>query len=140
MSTQISVRTVTDSDIEPLIELWKLAGVFRVHNEPYRDIATARRRTHSTILVADAGDGLVASAMVGEDGHRGWVYYVSVRPELQGAGLGRRIMAAAEDWLRDRGIWKLQLLVRAGNDAVCDFYEQLGYQDTRTRCFQKVIE
>jgi GNAT superfamily N-acetyltransferase len=40
--------------------------------------------------------------MTGFDGHRGWVYYLAVAAELRGAGLGRALMAAAEDWLRAR--------------------------------------
>jgi ribosomal protein S18 acetylase RimI-like enzyme len=82
---------------------------------------------------------LVATTMVGEDGHRGWVYYVATAPELQRAGLGRAMMDAAEAWLVARGIWKLQLLVRADNQAAKGFYERLGYQDTGAICFQKVI-
>ena len=47
--------------------------------------------------------------MVGHDGHRGWVYYVAVDPDHRYKGYGRAIMNAAEDWLRQRGIQKLQL-------------------------------
>ncbi len=82
---------------------------------------------------------IVASAMAGEDGHRGWVYYVAAAHEYQGAGLGKGIMAAAENWLRQRGVWKIQLLVRNGNERVRQFYEHLGYRDTRSVCLQKVI-
>lgn len=48
-------------------------------------------------------------------------------------------MKAAEDWLRARGIWKLNLLVRADNLKVVEFYEHLGYRNTGVACFQKVI-
>jgi ribosomal protein S18 acetylase RimI-like enzyme len=98
------------------------------------DIAFARRGPHSTILVTEMKGRIVASAMVGEDGHRGWVYYVATDPEYQGTGLGKAIMAAAENWLRARGVWKVQLLVREGNDRVRQFYEHLGYRDTRSVC------
>ena len=36
-------------------------------------------------------------------------------------------MAAAEEWLRARGVWKLNLMVRADNAPVIDFYSALGY-------------
>lgn len=48
-------------------------------------------------------------------------------------------MEAAEEWLRARGIWKLNLLVRADNLKVIEFYEGLGYRDTAVICLQKVI-
>ena len=134
------VREVTDADVGRIIELWRAAEVARPWNDPQRDIAFARRDPHSTILVAEQDGGIVATAMVGEDGHRGWVYYVAVEPALKRTGLGRLIMQAAEQWLRDRGVWKLQLLVRGDNQPVIGFYEQLGYRDTGCVCLQKVIE
>lgn len=48
-------------------------------------------------------------------------------------------MAAAEGWLAERGVWKLNLLVRGDNTRVKRFYERLGYTDTQSTCFQKVL-
>jgi hypothetical protein len=67
--------------------------------------------------------------MAGNDGHRGWLYYLAVNPELQGTGLGRRMVAAAEDWLRAQGVVKLMLMIRPGNTHVRGFYEALGYAE-----------
>ncbi|WBY07766.1 GNAT family N-acetyltransferase [Sphingomonas sp. 7/4-4] len=72
--------------------------------------------------------GVAGSVMVGFDGHRGWVYYLAVSPDQRRTGLGRALMAAAEDWLRDRGAPKLQLMVREDNAAALDFYEALGLE------------
>jgi ribosomal protein S18 acetylase RimI-like enzyme len=135
-----TIRDIRDGDFDQIVALWHAAGVARPWNDPARDIAFARRDDHSTILVAEQAGRIVASAMLGEDGHRGWVYYVAVDPALQGSGLGRRIMDAAEAWLVARGVWKVQLLVREDNRRVVDFYERLGYHDTRTVCMQKVLE
>lgn len=137
--SDILIRDIEDADILAVIALWQAAGVARPWNDPHSDIAFARRDAHSTVLVASQGGEVVATAMVGEDGHRGWVYYVAAAPDRQGSGLGRRIMQAAEDWLVARGVWKLQLLVRGDNDKVKRFYEHLGYADTRSSCFQKLI-
>lgn len=135
----MNIRPVADADIADLVALWQAAGVSRPWNDPHHDIAFARNSPHATILVGSEGGRLVASAMVGEDGHRGWVYYVAVLPGMQGGGAGRAMMDAAERWLAARGIWKMQLLVRADNAQACGFYEALGYKDTGTTCFQKVI-
>ena len=139
MSVETAVREIRDDDLGSVIALWHAAGIARPWNDPATDIAFARRSPHSTILVMEMDGRIVASAMVGEDGHRGWVYYVAALPEHQGAGLGRGIMIAAENWLRGRGVWKVQLLVREGNERAGQFYEHLGYHDTRSICFQKTI-
>ena len=135
----IVVRPIAEADLDQVTSLWQAAGVSRPWNDPAADIAFARRGPHSTILVAEQAGCVVASAMVGEDGHRGWVYYVAVDPALQGGGLGRAIMCAAEQWLAGRGVWKVQLLIREDNARARGFYERLGYRDTRTSCLQKVI-
>ncbi len=140
MLTDVTVREIRDGDLDAVIALWHASGVARPWNDPTKDIAFARRGANSTILVTEMQGRIVASAMVGEDGHRGWVYYVATAPEYQGAGLGKGIMAAAENWLKERGVWKVQLLVREGNEPVRQFYEHLGYHDTRSICFQKIIE
>ncbi|CAN7713275.1 GNAT family acetyltransferase [Bosea sp. LjRoot9] len=139
MSLTPLIREITDADIDAVIALWHAAGVAKPWNDPLRDIAFARRDAHSTVLLAEIEGCVVASAMVGEDGHRGWVYYVAADPAMQGGGLGRAMMAAAEAWLVGRGVWKMQLLVRGDNNKVKRFYEHLGYTDTKSSCFQKVI-
>jgi ribosomal protein S18 acetylase RimI-like enzyme len=134
-----AVRALADADVPGAIDLWHRAGVARPWNDPAKDIAFARASPHAAILAAEDAGRIVGTAMVGEDGHRGWVYYVAVDPDLQRGGLGRALMDAAEDWLRARGIWKLQLLVRADNERARGFYARLGYRDTGSVCFQKVI-
>jgi len=134
------IRAIADEDIAQIIALWSAAGVARPWNDPHRDIAFARRNAHSTLLVADIKGEVVATVMVGEDGHRGWVYYVATAPNHRGKSLGRAMMAAAEDWLKRRGVWKVQLLVREENAKVIEFYEHLGYRDTLTVCLQKILE
>ena len=65
--------------------------------------------------------------MVGHDGHRCWVYYLAVDPELQSIGVGRAMMQPAETWARAAGMPKVQLMVRSANAAARGFYDSLGY-------------
>lgn len=67
--------------------------------------------------------------IAGHDGHRGWVYYLAAHPDHREARIGRDLMNAAKSWLRENGIPKLQVMVRADNAAVVEFYERLGYVD-----------
>jgi ribosomal protein S18 acetylase RimI-like enzyme len=133
------IRQISDADEAQVVDLWRLSGLARPWNDPAKDIAFARQSPQNILLVGVMGRRVVASAMVGEDGHRGWVYCVATHPELQHRGIARDMMNAAEAWLKARGIWRMQLLVREDNAAAKGFYEQLGYRDTKTVCLQKVI-
>ena len=97
-------------------------------------MATIRR------LGRDATGSLVASVMAGHDGHRGWVYYVTVDPDHRFKGYGREIMTAAEDWLRAHGMEKMQLMVRADNAQVHAFYQSLGYRAQERVTFAKWLD
>ena len=130
--TELKIFPITDADIPHVVALWQRCGLTRPWNDPASDIAFARRGANATILIGRVDDAIVATAMVGHDGHRGWVYYVAVDPDLQGKDFGRTIMAAAEDWLRRTGIEKVMLMVRADNTKVRAFYDKLGY-DTQER-------
>ena len=135
----ITIREMELRDAAAVISLWQAAGLIRPWNDPEQDIAFAFESANSEILLAECGNCVVAACLVGHGGHRGWVYYVAVAPEYRGKGFGRKIVQAAESWLVERGIWKLNLLVREDNRSVLSFYGHLGFKNTATVCFQKKI-
>lgn len=124
----MDIRSLKTSEIEEVITLWAACGLTRAYNEPGRDIEAALAHPEADILVGNEQNQLIASAMVGSDGHRGNVYYVACHPEFQGNGYGRLMMGAAEDWLNERGVWKLNLMVRESNQDVSSFYDAIGYE------------
>ena len=136
----LAISDINDADVDDVIALWKRCGSTRDWNNPAADIAMARKGANSTILLGRDGGDLVASVLVGHDGHRGWVYYVTVDPGRRFKGHGRAIMDAAESWLRDRGIEKLQLMVRGDNAKVHSFYRSLGYYDQDRAVFAKWLD
>jgi len=123
----LAIRAIADPDTTAVAALWEVCGLTRPWNDPAADIALARKTASSEIFVGSMDKRIVASAMCGTDGHRGWVYYVAVDPAFQGKGYGREIMAHAEAWLAEMGVPKIELMVRSENTAVQRFYEAIGY-------------
>lgn len=123
-----TLRPCTAGDAKALATLWERCGLTRPWNDPATDIALALAGPTSTILGVFDGAALIGSAMVGYDGHRGWVDYVGVDPDRRGEGLGRTLMEAAEAWLKTLGAPKLQFMVRHENTVALGFYERLGYE------------
>lgn len=125
----LTIRPATSADEQNVIALWRACGLVVPHNDPAVDFRFAKRGPNSDVLVGVVESGKIAgSVMVGHDGHRGWVYYVATAPAARGQGVGRRMMDTAEDWLRERGVAKLQLMIRETNIEMADFYSQLGFE------------
>lgn len=133
VSTHHDIRQFGADDTDAVVALWEACGLVRPWNDPRRDIARKLTVQPELFLVAtDPAGTVVAAGMAGFDGHRGWVNYLAVEPTLQRSGLGRRFMGVFEERLAAMGCPKLNLQVRAGNEAVIGFYEALGYVDDRT--------
>jgi len=71
---------------------------------------------------------LIATAMTGYEGHRGWINYLAVHPNYQHEGLGQNIMDEAEHKLKSLGCIKINLQVRETNTRIINFYKRLGYK------------
>ena len=127
-----AIHPLRDEDVDAAIALWRECDLVRPWNDPRRDIELARGSPSSEVFVACEGDGgkrmLVASVLAGADGHRGWLYYLAVAPAYRGRGIGRAMVGHAERWLANRGMPKVQLMVRDDNVAVRGFYEAAGYE------------
>lgn len=127
-----SVRCAKPEDRDDVIALWEACDLTRPWNDAVADFQLATDGETSAILVlepdGESNGQLVAAIMTGFDGHRGWVYYLAVAPDHRRAGHGRRMMAAAEQWLRQRNAPKIQLMVREDNQQAIGFYEAMEYE------------
>ncbi len=123
----MNIRPFQPDDEEAVIALWQVCGLTRPWNDPHADIARKLTEQPELFLVGTVGNELMASAMAGFDGHRGWVYYLAVAPAHRGRSHGSALMREVERLLRERGCPKLNLQVRAANAAAAAFYRKLGY-------------
>ena len=135
----LDVSPLSPGEAEAAVALWEEAGLTRPWNDPRADIRLALVGPASTVLAGRIDGDLVATAMVGCDGHRGWLYYLAVAKAERRRGYGARMVRAAEDWLAARQAPKIQLLIRAENQAVVAFYEALGYRRSDSVMLQRVL-
>jgi len=125
----LTVKSAVAEDEQEVVALWRACGLVVPANDPVAEFRFAKAGACSDVLVAvDEAGAIAGSVMVGHDGHRGWLYYVAARPTSRSMGVGRRMVEAAETWLRERGVVKMQLLVRDTNTQVVAFYEHLGFE------------
>ena len=121
------IRPYEAADEAAVIALWHECGLTRAWNDPRRDIARKLTVQPELFLIGTTGAGPIATAMVGFDGHRGWVNYLAVAPSHRHQSIGRVLMQEAERLLTALGCPKLNLQVRSSNTGVLAFYRALGY-------------
>jgi GNAT superfamily N-acetyltransferase len=100
----MNIESLPTDRLDDAIELWHQVGLTRPWNDPRDDLRRALASPSSVVLAGLDGETLISTAMVGHDGHRGWVYYLAVRPGFRGHGHGRAIMNAGEAWLAERQV------------------------------------
>lgn len=123
------IRPFQEADLDGVLALWEACDLTRPWNPPAADIAFCRASGHGELFVSEQDGRIVGTVMAGHDGHRGWLYYVAVDPTLRRSGLGRKLTAHGEAWLKGLGVRKVMLLIRETNTAVKGFYEALGYEE-----------
>ena len=126
---QMKIRTYQNKDKKQVIALWKECGLSVPWNDPEKDIERKVMDSPELFLVGELEGKLIAVCMAGYDGHRGWIYYLGVKPELQKKGYAQQIVEYAEQKLIEIGCPKINLMVRKTNQGVIEFYKAVGYQD-----------
>jgi ribosomal protein S18 acetylase RimI-like enzyme len=120
-------RPCRPGDVEAIVSLWTLCGLTRPWNDPSQDIDRKLSVDADGLLVLEDDARLIGTVMVGYEGHRGWINYLAVHPAHRRRGLGRLLMAAAEQRLTELGCPKVNLQVRGSNTEALAFYGRIGY-------------
>src|SRR5512134_1648593 len=115
---QVIIRPYVPGDFAAVTALWDATDISIHYNDPAKDIPR---------MLATLDERVMASIMVGHEGHRGWLYKLAVMPEFRGKGYGRDLVQQAERWLVARGVPKVNLMIRDTNIKVREFYQRLGY-------------
>ena len=125
----MEIRAFLREDFEQVVSLWERCGLTRPWNDPRKDIDRKLEVQSELFLVGEIDGRIVGSAMAGFDGHRGWVNYLAVDPDLRYQGLGTALMAAATDGLKRLGCPKVNVQIRRDNMAALEFYRRIGFAE-----------
>lgn len=113
------------------------SGEWRSAGEERRYLRAVRRHADAAVFVAETEAGVVGRLSIARDPHPASEHVADlglmVAVGQRRAGVGRALMAAAEDWARSAGVSKLELHVFPYNEPALAFYKQLGYAEEGLR-------
>jgi ribosomal protein S18 acetylase RimI-like enzyme len=127
---QGTIRRLALDDYDDLMALWKRAGLHSLKPRG-RDSRTAIARQLAsgveTILGLTVDDRLVGAVVATHDSRKGWINRLAVDPDYRRRGYGARLIAAAEDVLRDQGMRIIAALVESDNPTSLALFQKVGY-------------
>ncbi|NJL85352.1 MAG: GNAT family acetyltransferase [Leptolyngbyaceae cyanobacterium SM1_1_3] len=133
----MQIRPFKQSDESAVVALWDCCGLLRPWNDPHQDIVRKLQVQPDLFLVGVLDRQIIATAMVGYDGHRGWINYFAVAATHRQQGYGHRLMSEVESRLHELGCPKINLQIRCDNLEAIRFYEQIGFEPDAVVSFGK---
>ena len=126
---QLIIRKYETIDKKPVIDLWRTCKLLVPQNNPLIDIEEKLNFQPDLFFVGTINNQVIATIMVGYEGHRGWINYLAVHPRFQRNGFGSRLMDFATEKLLDFNCQKINVQVRNTNLAVISFYKSNGFKE-----------
>ena len=130
-------RRFKKTDTEAVIKLWDTCKLVVPWNDPLKDIKRKLTIKDDLFIIGEINKKIIATAMAGYDGHRGYIYYLAVLPELQKKGIGSSILSIVEKKLYKLGCPKINLFVRNTNIKVKAFYKTNNYKIQNSQIYGK---
>ena len=134
------IRTYESNDEKEVILLWNECNLVVPWNDPVKDIKRKLTENSDLFFVGIINGKIAGSCIAGYDGHRGWIYYLAIKPEYRRRGFAKQLVRHAEKALSDMGCPKINLMVRKANEQVIRFYKTIGYHDDPVMVLSKRIE
>ena len=143
--SELHFRAATVDDLDALVALvtsayrgdvsrkgWTTEADFLDGNRIDRDVLQHDiERARSQVVLAERDGQLLACAHVADEDGAGYFGMFSVVPSLQGAGIGKAVLAEAERIVRDE--WQcptMRMTVIDIRDELIAYYERRGYRRT----------
>ena len=126
------IEKMNIKDYEKIIDLWKntdgvgLSG----NDDSKKSIKKFLKKNHNTCFVVKyKNKEIVGTIMAGNDGRRGHIYHLMVKPDHRKNGIGKKLLEKAEKSLQKEGIRKIFLVAFKGNNIGNIFWETTGYKN-----------
>jgi ribosomal protein S18 acetylase RimI-like enzyme len=125
---ELSIRAAEAHELPAVLRFWSVAAEneHRPADTPGA-LAALHLRDPDALLVAVDGAEIVGTIIAGWDGWRCHLYRLAVAPDRRRAGIGRRLIAAAEERFRALGGTRADAMVLDDNDQAHGVWAGAGY-------------
>lgn len=126
----IKIRKMTIDDYSSIYKLWNMTkGTgLRSIDDSAEGIGLFLNRNINTCFVAEnEHKNIIGTILCGHDGRRGHIYHLTVDINSRRKGIGKALVRASEEALKEEGICKVSLVAFKTNEQGNDFWHAIGY-------------
>jgi GNAT superfamily N-acetyltransferase len=138
-----SIRLALSDDIPRLVRLINAAFIveqFVFEGDRINTEETQSFMQTGKFLVAEDSAGFAGCVYLEVRKDRGYLGLLAVDPPRQGIGLGRKLVAAAEEYFRAEGCCAVDLRIISQRTPLPPFYCRLGYVEIGTAPFAPSLQ
>lgn len=124
-----TVRIMTAEDYDQVYDLWMTIKGFSIRSvdDSREGVERFLKRNPTTSVVAVAEGKVVGAILCGHDGRRGCLYHVCVKKEYRMQGIGKAMVVACMNALKEEKINKVSLIAFTKNDIGNAFWNCIGW-------------
>ena len=125
----MTIREMTIDDYDQVYALWHRIRGFglRSVDDSREGIQRFLKRNPTTSVVAVIDGDVVGAILCGHDGRRGCLYHVCVDEAYRMRGIGKAMVVAAMEALKEEKINKVSLIAFTKNDIGNAFWKEIGW-------------
>ena len=126
----LRIRRLGLDDYEELLALWRRTGLHSLRPQGRDSRVSLARQLASgvqTILGLEVDGQLVGAVVATHDSRKGWINRLAVDHDHRRRGYAARLIAAAEEALREQDIHVIAALVESDNPASLALFRKVGY-------------
>ena len=123
------IKKMVIKDYIEITNLWKNTAGIVLHylDDSKKSIKKFLEKNPKTCFVAQYNNEIIGTIMGGNDGRRGLIYHLLVKPDHRKNGIGKKLLEKAENGYKKEGIGKIYLLVLKDNIIGNKFWETNEY-------------
>lgn len=123
----VTLRRASHADIDAVLAFWRHAAEDTNRQDTAEAVARLLDRDPDALILAVQGGEIVGSVIAGWDGWRCHLYRLAVHPARRRRGIGRVLLAVAEDRFVRAGGRRADAMVLDGNELARPAWEASGY-------------
>lgn len=94
------------------------------------DLSALLQKENVTILKYTESGKIIGSVYLEKQADKLYLGMLTVSPELQGGGIGKKLMQASEDFAKEQQLSKVSMTVISVRKELIEYYERRGYKHT----------